>query len=792
MASTRRGALGWLASVSALALLPSAVRAAARSPLYKDVRAPIADRVRDLLGRMTLEEKVAQMIALWARKAEVMDGLTFDPAKAASAYPGGVGAIARPSDKRGGPGAADAAGGTAANWRTPADTVAFVNAVQHWATTGTRLGIPVLFHEESLHGYMATEATMFPQAIALAGTFDRDLVRRAQAIVAREVRARGIAYVLSPVVDICRDPRWGRIEETFGEDPYLCAEIGVAAVEGLQGAGKPERLPPGKVYATLKHMTGHGQPQAGENVAPAPFGPRYLRENFLPPFRAVVARTAIGAVMPSYNEIDGIPSHANRWLLGDVLRGEWGFEGLISSDYGAIPDLAGLHHIAADLPGAARLALAAGVDSDLPDGEAYRTLADQVHAGLVEQAAIDAAVARILTIKFRAGLFENPFGDAALAARITGNDEARAIALDAARKAICLLVNRDETLPLAPRGTLAVIGPNADVALLGGYSSVPKQAITPLDGIRARVAGRARVVHAQGVRITTSDDRSADTVTLADPAENRRLIAEAVAVARDADAIVLAIGDTEQTSREGFAANHLGDRDSLALLAQQDELFDALADLGKPVVVLAIGGRPPSWPRVAERASAMLGCWYLGQEAGTAIAEALFGDINPGAKLPVSVVRDVGQVPYFYDHKPSAERGYLFASTDPLFPFGHGLSYTRFEVGAPVLSALRIARGEQVSVSVTVANRGARAGDEVVQLYLRHVQASVAQPVMALRGFERVSLAPGETRSLAFTLGPADFAIWNAAMVETVEPGSVEIMAGNSSAAVRSAMLEIV
>ncbi|TPG42505.1 beta-glucosidase [Sphingomonas koreensis] len=782
----------WLGSASAIALLPAPLHAVVRGAVYKDYRAPIADRVKDLLGRMTLDEKVAQMIALWASKADVMDGLTFSPEKASAAYPNGFGAVARPSDKRGGPGVGDAAGGTAANWRTPTDTVAFVNAVQRWAMERTRLGIPVLFHEESLHGYMATEATMFPQAIALSGTFDTDLMRRVQAIVAREVRARGIPYVLSPVVDICRDPRWGRIEETYGEDPYLCGAMGVAAVEGLQGAGKFERLGHDKVFATLKHMTGHGEPQAGENVAPAPFGPRYLRENFFPPFRAVVSRTSIGAVMPSYNEIDGVPSHANRWLLGDVLRGEWGFDGLISSDYGAIEELATLHHVAADLPGAARLALAAGVDSDLPDGLAYRTLGEQVRDGRVTQAAIDAAVTRILTFKFRAGLFDNPYGDAALAARITGNAEARAVALEAARKAICLLKNEGGTLPLQPRGTIAVIGPNAAIARLGGYSSVPKQAVTLLDGIRARVGSKAKVIHAQGCFITEGDDRSSDAVVLPDPAANRALIAEAAGVARDADVIVLAIGGNEQTSREGFAKTHLGDAADLDLTSQQDELFEAMMATGKPVVVVAINGRPPSWPTVAERAPAMLECWYLGQEGGTAMAEALFGDINPGAKLPVTVVRTVGQVPTFYDHKPSAMRGYLFETTEPLFPFGHGLSYTSFEIGAPALSAPQIGRADSVTIAVDVANTGAVAGDEVVQLYIRHVTASVTQPVMALKGFSRITLKPGERRTVRFTLGGDDFRIWSNAMKNVVEPGEVEIMAGNSSASVKSAMLTIV
>ena len=788
ISTDRRMLLGWLSSASVLALAPAATFARTAAALYKDARAPIADRVRDLLGRMTLEEKIAQMIALWATKAEVMDGLTFDPGKASAAYPNGIGQITRPSDKRGGPGIATAAGGTAARWRAPAETVAFINAAQRWARDRTRLGIPILFHEESLHGYMATDATMFPQAIALAGTFDPDLMRRVQAVVAREVRARGIPYVLSPVVDIARDPRWGRIEETYGEDPYLCAEMGVAAVEGLQGVGKGERLGADKVFATLKHMTGHGQPQAGNNIAPAEISQRELRENFFPPFREVVERTAISAVMPSYNEIDGVPSHANRWLLHDVLRGEWAFDGIIASDYGAVEDMVGVHHIARDATAAARLALAAGVDCELPDGITYRTLTAQVRSGAVPLAAIDTAVIRILTFKFRAGLFENPFGDARKAAAITGNAEARAVALEAARKVVCLLKN-DGTLPLnQSAGKIAVIGPNAEIARLGGYSSVPKQAIGLLGAIRARTPD---VLHAQGVFIVEGEDRSDDAVVLADPTSNRALIAEAVAVAQAADVIVLAIGDTEQTSREGYAANHLGDRTGLDLVGDQNALFEALHATGKPVVVCAINGRPPSWPTVAAEAHAMLECWYPGQEGGTAMAEALFGEINPGAKLPVTVARNVGQVPSFYNHKPSVGRGYLFDTTAPLFPFGHGLSYTDFTIGEPILSATTIAPDGEVTVSVEFANIGERAGDEVVQLYIRHLAASVTQPVMALKGFKRVTLSPGERRTVSFTLGKKALRIWDTDMRETVEPGRVEIMVGNSSAKVRSATLVI-
>ena len=791
VAASRRDLLRWLGSASVAAMTPGFAQAAVSRETYRDPRAPTDLRVRDLLQRMTLEEKVAQMISLWATKADVMEpgGLAFDPARASAAYPASFGQVTRPSDLRGGPQIAATAGGTGARFRGSASTIAFVNAVQRWARDETRLGIPVLFHEESLHGYMAPDATMFPQAIGLAGTFDRDLMRRVQSVIGREVRAHGSHLALSPVVDIARDPRWGRIEETFGEDPYLCGEMGVAAVEGLQGEGGT--LSPGKVFATLKHMTGHGQPQAGNNIGPAPLGERELRESFFPPFRAVVTRTGIGAVMPSYNEIDGVPSHANHWLLGEVLRGEWGFRGAIVSDYGAIEELDTIHHVARDVDQAAQAALHAGVDSALPDGIAYRTLAAQVRAGTVPLASVDAACARILALKFRAGLFEATPVDARAAARLTGNAEARALALEAARKSLCLLTN-DGTLPLKPTGRIAVIGPNAAIARLGGYSAPPRQAVSLLDGIRALVGGGAENVHAQGVFITQSEDRSDDAVLLADPVRNRALIAEAVDVARQADTIIVAIGDTEQTSREGFAATHLGDRTTLDLVGEQTALFEALHTLGKPIVVAAINGRPASWPTVVARANAILECWYPGQEGGTAMAEALFGRINPGAKLPVTVVREVGQVPFYYNRKPSTLRGYLFADTAPLFAFGHGLSYTKFEIGTPRLSAARIGTAGSVTVTVDVANVGTRAGDEVVQLYVHDLIASVARPVMELKGFERVTLAPGERRTVNFTLGPDAFALWDVDMREVVEPGMFQIMVGPSSAQLRTVTLEVV
>lgn len=754
------------------------------TPLYRDASAPVDQRVADLLSRMTLEEKVAQLTTVWEDKQSIMDAdLNFDPAKAHDAFPNGIGQIARPSDRRGAP-----EGGP--RWRSLEDSIAFINAVQDYAVHDTRLGIPVLFHEEALHGYATEDATSFPQAIALASSWDTDLVKRVNAVIAREVRARGVPLVLSPVVDIARDPRWGRIEETFGEDPYLVGEMGVAAVRGLQGDSLP--LAGDKVFATLKHMTGHGQPESGTNVGAAPFGKRTLREYFFPPFEQVVKRTHIGALMASYNEIDGVPSHVNKWMLHDVLRGEWGYQGAIVSDYEAISQLKTLHQMMPDMESAAAAALDAGVDSEMPDGRAYPLLVDAVRSGRVPEAQVDRAAGKMLAMKFEAGLFENPFGDVETAKAITDNDQARQLALEAARKSMVLLKN-DGTLPLDAGSlkTLAVIGPNAAVARLGGYSGHPTHKVSILDGIRHKLGDSVNVVHAEGVRITKNDDWWADKVVLADADKNRARIRAAVDVAKDADAIVLVVGDTEQTSREGWANAHLGDRSSLKLVGQQDELADAMFALGKPVVVVLINGRPPAVGHIASRANALIEGWYLGQEGGTAMADALFGDINPGGKLPVTFARNVGQLPVYYNHKPSAHRGYLFDDKSPLFPFGYGLSYTSFDIGTPQLSAPTIAADGSVQVAVHVKNTGARAGDEVVQLYIHDEAASVTQPVKKLRGFQRITLAPGEEGTVHFTLDADDLAIWDANMQQVVEPGEFSIMAGGSSADLKTATLNV-
>jgi beta-glucosidase len=756
------------------------------APVYRDAAAPVEQRIEDLLARMTLEEKVAQITTVWNRKQEIFTPANdFDPVKARQAFPAGIGHIARPSDLRG-----SGSNPFEQPFRDARQTVALVNAIQHYTVKDTRLGIPVLFHEEGLHGYAARDATSFPQAIALASSWDPELLTRVFTIAGREIRARGVQMVLAPVVDVARDPRWGRIEETYGEDPYLVGQLGIAAVRGFQGDSLP--LAAGRVFATLKHMTGHGQPEGGTNVGPASIPERTLREVFFPPFGAAIHSAHALNVMASYNEIDGIPSHANYWLLHDILRGEMGFTGAVVSDYEGVEQLQRLHHVEPDLLHAAVRALHAGVDFDLPDGEAYAKLPDALAAGLVTQAEIDTAVRRMLRMKFLAGLFENPYADARYAQTITNNAEARTLAEQAARETTVLLKN-DGTLPLhaASFKTLAVIGPNAAKVDLGGYSNVPAHTVSVLDGIKAKVKDRVHIVSAEGVRITEKGDWYSDEVVLAKREDNLARIKEAVSVAQGADEIVLVIGGSSATSREGWDKSHLGDRANIGLIAQQDELAQALFALGKPVVVLLINGAPLSIPEVAGRANALVEAWYPGQEGGTALAGILFGDANPGGKLPVTIARSSGQLPLFYNQKPSAHRGYLFDSKDPLFPFGFGLSYTTFEISAPHLSAAQIKANQPVTVSVDVRNTGKVAGDEVVQLYVHDVVSSVTRPVKELKGFRRVTLAPGQATTVQFTLDSEAFALWDEHMKHVVEPGAFEIMVGPNSVDLKTATLDV-
>ncbi|HEY0435767.1 MAG TPA: glycoside hydrolase family 3 protein, partial [Phenylobacterium sp.] len=497
----RRLGAGLLALSAAAATAPAA-RAQGR-PLYKDPKAPVEARIDDLLGRMTLEEKTAQMLGVWQTKTAIQtaDG-EFSAEKASQAFPHGLGQISRPSDRRGVTAGAFAGAQAGTINRTPRETALYINAAQKWAMENTRLGIPMLMHDEALHGYVAREATSFPQAIALASTWDPPLVEQVFSLAAREMRARGSNIALAPVVDVARDPRWGRIEETYGEDPYLVGETALAAIRGFQGATLP--LARDKVFVTLKHLTGHGQPESGTNVGPAEISERTLRENFFPPFERAVKGLPVRAVMPSYNEIDGVPSHANHWLLTEVLRGEWGFKGAVTSDYFAIRELRDRHKMVPNLDDAAVTALNAGVDVELPDGEAYSRLPQLAQAGRVSVAQIDAAVRRILRIKFEGGLFENPYADAANADRATAAPDAIALAREAARKAVVLLKNDKGLLPLDPARIrrLAVLGTHARDTPIGGYSDAPRKVVSVLEGVQEEARGRFAVDYAEGVRIT--------------------------------------------------------------------------------------------------------------------------------------------------------------------------------------------------------------------------------------------------------------------------------------------------
>ncbi|MEO6359943.1 MAG: glycoside hydrolase family 3 N-terminal domain-containing protein, partial [Sphingomicrobium sp.] len=671
------------------------------------------------------------------------------------------------------------------------NTADYVNAAQRWAVERTRLGIPILMHEEALHGYVARGATSFPQAIGLASTWNRPLMEQVFSVAAREMRARGATLALAPVVDIARDPRWGRIEETYGEDPYLVSEMGLAAIRGFQGRTLP--LSPDKVFVTLKHMTGHGQPESGTNTAPASVGERDLRTNFFPPFEKAIKQANALSVMPSYNEIDGVPSHANRWLLTDVLRGEWGFKGATVSDYFAIRELVGRHKMFANLEEAAARAIGAGVDSETPDGAAYALLPKLVRDGKVPQKQVDDAVRRMLQLKFQAGLFERPYVDASAALAKEATPGAIALARQAARESIVLLKNDNRLLPLNPAAfkRLAVLGTHARDTPIGGYSDVPRHVVSVLEGIESAARGRFAVDYSEGVRITETRVWAKDEVKLVPAEINRRLIEDAVRTARRADAVVMVLGDNEETSREAWADNHLGDRSSLDLIGQQNDLARAVLALGKPTIIVLLNGRPLSINELAQNAPAIIEGWYLGQETGHAVADVLFGDYNPGGKLPVTIARNVGQLPMFYNRKPTARRGYLFDTTAPLYPFGFGLSYTTFEIGTPRFARASIRKSQTAQVNVDVVNTGDRMGDEVVQLYVRDDAASVTRPVIELKGFQRVTLRPGERRTVTFPLGPDELSLWDIRMKRVVEPGTFTVSAGPNSVDLKSATLTV-
>ena len=752
---------------------------------YRNPSRPVAVRVADLLARMTLAEKIAQM-SIFHMQTNVLPDESVDLDETTRLQLadgiGGLGRLGQNISAR--------------------DTAQATNAIQKYLREHTRLGIPAFFIDEALHGLMAYGSTSFPQAIGLASTWDPELVQEVFSAAAREMRVRGENYALSPVLDLAREPRWGRTEETYGEDPLLGSRMGVAAVRGLQGASlanETTRIDKQHVMATAKHFAAHGQPEGGRNSAPANFSERELRENYLKAFQAVVMEAGVGSVMASYNEINGIPNHANPWLLEQVLRQEWGFRGFIVSDGNGISQLEILHHIAGSKAEAARKALKVGIDFEL-DTCYSGTLLAQVQEGIVPEAEVDRAVGRVLAAKFRLGLFDDPYADPAEAERVTNCAAHRQLSYRAATKSLVLLKN-DGLLPLEVEkiNTLAVIGPDAAGLHLGGYSADPGQGVGILDGICQKLGERVQVLYAEGCKITQEDFGGQgwrgwheSVADLPDPIEDERLIAEAVETARKAQVVLLVIGENETVCREAWGEGHLGDRDSLDLPGRQDELVRRVVETGVPVVVLLINGRPLSVNYAAKHAKALFEGWYLGQEGGTAFADALFGDVNPGGRLPITFPRSVGQIPAYYNHKPSAERGYLWAEKTPLFPFGHGLSYTTFAYRNLQLAPAQIKPDGQTTVSVEIANTGTRSGDEVVQLYIHDVLTErVTRPVKELKGFRRITLKAGESQTVEFSIGANELAFLNEKIEWVVEPGVFDVMVGGSSAEVQTVRLEV-
>jgi beta-glucosidase len=758
---------------------------------FRDPAVPIPERVEDLLDQMTLEEKLAQLGSVWAFEIVVDDAL--EPGRLRDRLGNGIGQITR------------MAGATNLRPRAVAE---LANGVQRFLREETRLGIPAIVHEESLHGILGRDRVCYPQSIGMAATWRPELVREMARQIGRELRAGGAQQTLAPIFDITRDPRWGRAEETFGEDPYLAAVFASAYTEGVQGEGRGRGAE--GVLATGKHLVGHGLPEGGLNHAPAHIGSRELRDSFLFPFEAGVRSAGLRSMMHAYDDVDGVPCVASRELLTTILRDDWGFDGIVVADYGGIEELISSHAVVSTLADAGVRALEAGVDVELPSIAAYGApLAEALAAGRIELATIDQSVRRVLAEKFALGLFERPYVDLADPTLVDPAPEAdRATARRIAAESIVLLEN-DGVLPLpADGGPIAVLGPNADSVrnLLGDYAyeahletliemrgrsailgvEIPDDVQvdarlvdeaggegrrTILDAIRDRTTGRREVRFARGVGILDGDDAG---------------IAEAVAAARGAEVAILVVGERSGLT-DVATSGEARDRLELGLPGRQAELVAAVAATGVPIVLLLVAGRPLAIPAEAGLSAAILHAWVPGHEGPEAIADVLFGSVNPGGKLPITVPRHVGQVPIYYGHRPSGGRShwkedYVDGSHRPLWPFGFGRSYTTFDVADLTIGRPAIGAGEDVEIGVAVTNTGDRAGDEVVQLYVRDVEASVTRPVRELRGFVRVSLAAGERRTATFRLAADQLAFTGVDGRLRLEPGTVEVSVGTSSA----------
>lgn len=763
---------------------------------YKNKALPVEQRVEDLLARMTLEEKVGQTLCLLGWDSYVVErtrgrgSVSVSEKFVRELSEQHVGMYwgtyrADPWTRK-----------TLANGLTPGLAAKAGNAIQRYALEKTRLGIPVFLAEEAPHGHMAIGTTVFPTGIGMAATFDTELMQEVGAQIGKEIRLQGGHISYGPILDIARDPRWSRVEETLGEDPVLTAEMGAAMVKGLGGGDLSK---PCSTIATLKHFLAYGATEGGQNGNPTFMGMRDLHETFLPPFRRVVDAGAL-SVMTSYNSMDGTPCTSNSYLLTDVLKKQWGFKGFVVSDLYSIDGIWETHHVAPTLEDAAVLAAQAGVEVDL-GGKAFYELINAVRQGKIEERVVDDAVRQVLRMKFEMGLFDNPYVDPDKAAREVHNDAAIALARRAAQESVTLLKNSANTLPLSKNIRVAVVGPNADNRYnqLGDYTAPqPDETIkTVVDGIRSKLpASQVEYVRGCAIRDTTESN-----------------IDEAVRVANNADVVVAVVGGssardfkteyketgaavTDSKTISDMECGEGFDRATLSLLGKQQLLLDALKQTGKPLVVVYIEGRPLVKNWADENADALLTAYYPGEQGGMAVADVLFGEYNPAGRLSVSVPRSVGQLPVYYNKKNPYGHDYVEMPVTPLYPFGYGLSYTTFEYSNlevnPVENAeasshpsLLASHSLKVEVSFDLTNTGSRDGEEVAQLYLRDEVASVVQPNRQLKKFQRVMLKSGERRRVSFVLNYDDLAVVTAGLQRVVEPGEFTVMVGSSSNDIR-------
>lgn len=749
---------------------------AAQTLPYKDKSLPTEQRVEDLLKRMTLQEKVDQLCMKSLRELATDKKGKVTPESLDKLFAGSsIGCLESPFIEH-------------------AAIAQYSEAADKYLRTKTRLGIPAIQIAECLHGQLAMGTTIFPQAVAQGSTWNPDLIKEMASTIALEASLSGVDQALSPLFDLARDPRFGRVEECYGEDPYLVKKMGIAFVTGMQGEANVTKigLPENKLACTAKHFVAYSVPEAGINIAPSFVGERTLRELHLYPFEGVVREANVYSVMPTYHEVEGIPTHVHKWLLTDILRGEWGFDGYVFSDYGSVDMLEWFHKVATDMPDAALQSLTAGVDLEAPSNVAFRHLESLVTSGRLPEEVLDRAVRRVLTTKYKMGLFDRPYTVPKNRADLVHTKEAKALARKIAEESAVLLKNDRSILPLDANAikSLAVIGPNADRVQFGDYSitNSNKFGTTVLQGIRNYVGDQVKVNYAEGCSVTDLNTSGFEA---------------AVQAASESDMIVLVLGGASsplsgigwgiQDDNNSYTCGEGYDRNELNFPGVQPQLLEKIAGLGKPIILVMVNGRAYTIAEEVKKANAILEAWYPGECGGDAVADILFGKVNPSGRLPVTFPPTVGHIPMYANAKPSSRgyyrqggspekpgRDYVFSKPEPLFSFGFGLSYTTFEYSNIQIENRLDKESNCVTVSFTIKNTGNRDGAEVAQLYVRDCVSSVTTPVKSLRAFKKVFLKSGEGCKVTLDVAKEDLMLWNRDMQFVLEPGDFEVMIGAS------------